>query len=258
MFRAPVSKLATVGATLAALSAASALAAGPLHRFGLLETRPALLLLMASLAGAGLAIAFGALGIRATLGLDGRRGRMRAVLAIATGVAVLAVPAPHMMASWTAPPIHDITTDPDDPPAFEALAEAREAAPNAVEHPGEEVAERQRMAYPDVEPRLYDTGDIGRDAVWAAIRDEAREQGWSIEAGNPGEGVLEAEARTPWFGFVDDVVVRLRETDEGVRVDVRSASRVGESDLGANARRITGYLEGVDAALGIRAGAGDE
>ncbi|HJR53568.1 MAG TPA: DUF1499 domain-containing protein, partial [Gemmatimonadota bacterium] len=61
-------------------------------------------------------------------------------------------------------------------------------------------------------------------------------------------GRIEATATTPWFGFKDDVVVRIRPEAGGSRVDVRSVSRVGRSDVGTNARRIEEYLEIVSAA----------
>ena len=64
----------------------------------------------------------------------------------------------------------------------------------------------------------------------------------------PAEGRLEATARTRWFGFRDDVVVRVRPDGAGSRVDVRSVSRVGRSDLGTNARRIRGFMDALRSA----------
>ncbi|MGH7421143.1 MAG: DUF1499 domain-containing protein, partial [Candidatus Rokuibacteriota bacterium] len=87
------------------------------------------------------------------------------------------------------------------------------------------------------------------DRVLARAVDVARGLGWEIVAVAPAEGRLEATDRTPWFGFRDDVVVRVRPDGAGSRVDVRSVSRVGRSDLGTNARRIRGFLEALRAQL---------
>ncbi|WP_337133744.1 DUF1499 domain-containing protein, partial [Staphylococcus aureus] len=108
----------------------------------------------------------------------------------------------------TVPPIHDITTDMDDPPAFETLAPAREAAPNAVEYPGESFASRQREAYPEIQPLVVERASPA--AVMQAAEAAAREMGWEIAGVT--DTSLEATATTRWFGFKDDVAVRLTET----------------------------------------------
>jgi uncharacterized protein (DUF1499 family) len=134
------------------------------------------------------------------------------------------------------PPIHDITTDTQDPPQFQAVAPAREAAMNQVAYPGGQTAEQQRRAYPTVEPLLLAASP---DAVFDAALALARDSGWSIAGTDPEAGRIEATAETFWYGFKDDIAIRIRATGDGqVRVDVRSASRVGISDLGVNAARI--------------------
>jgi uncharacterized protein (DUF1499 family) len=165
---------------------------------------------------------------------------LAALSAIALGAAVISVPLDHRQRATGVPPIHDISTDLDDPPAFIALRLAREAAPNRVEHPGEAAARLQRDAYPAVVPmRLTAEPEM----VFTAAEELARDLGWRIVKADPVEGRIEAVARTFWFGFRDDVVIRITETEDGrTRVDVRSASRVGRSDLGANARRIRDFL----------------
>jgi uncharacterized protein (DUF1499 family) len=77
----------------------------------------------------------------------------------------------------------------------------------------------------------------------------ARDMGWEIVDADPVEGRIEATDRTLWFGFADDVVIRLATTDSGTRLDVRSKSRIGGSDVGANARRIRRYLARLDRML---------
>jgi uncharacterized protein (DUF1499 family) len=169
-----------------------------------------------------------------------RKLALAALPGIVLAAAVVLVPLDQWRRAADAPPIHDISTDLDDPPAFAALRGAREAAPNAVDHPGEGTARMQRAAYPDLEPvRLA----AGRDAVFAAAQSVARDLGWRIAEADPAEGRIEAVDRTFWFGFRDDVVIRVTGEEDGrTRVDVRSASRVGRGDLGTNARRIRDFL----------------
>ena len=138
------------------------------------------------------------------------------------------------------PPIHDITTDTADPPAFDALREVRAGYPNPTDYPGEAVARQQREAYPDLDTlRLGEPAERGFERALEA----AREMGWEIAAVDPEDGRIEATATTFWYGFRDDVVIRVRADDGESLVDVRSVSRVGRSDAGTNARRIRSYLE---------------
>jgi uncharacterized protein (DUF1499 family) len=171
-----------------------------------------------------------------------KRGKLAlaALPAIVLGAAVMAVPLEQWRRAADVPPIHDITTDLDDPPEFVALRPAREAAPNAVDHPGEVVARQQRAAYPDLAPMRVAAEP---DAVMATAEDVAREMGWEVVDVDRGAGRLEAVDRTFWFGFSDDVVIRARAAgDGGTLLDVRSASRVGVGDVGTNARRIRDFL----------------
>jgi uncharacterized protein (DUF1499 family) len=175
------------------------------------------------------------------LALLARAGRT-ALLALAT-LALLAagavVPVSHLRAAGRVPPIHDITTDLDDPPRFVAVLPRRQGAPNPAEHAGAALAARQRAGYPDLAPARFTAPP---DRVFARAVEVARGLGWEIVAAAPVEGRLEATDRTRWFGFRDDVVVRVRPDGTGSRVDVRSVSRVGRSDLGTNARRIRVFL----------------
>ncbi len=138
------------------------------------------------------------------------------------------------------PLIHDITTDVDHPPQFVALLAARGDAPNPPEYDGPETAARQQKAYPDLKPLYLNAATT---VVFPAARRSAEAMGWQIVAAVEAEGRIEAVATTRLFRFKDDVVVRVRSEGEGSRVDVRSKSRVGKSDLGANAKRILLYLD---------------
>ena len=240
-------KAALAGGILALLAALSLMGAGPAYRAGLLSLGDAF-----SMLRYGAFIALGAAG----LGLVGlviaaftRRGlpALLGGLVILAGLVLVAVPWMQLQQARTVPPIHDITTDMQDPPAFDALATDREAAPNAVDYPGETTARQQREAYPDIQPRVI---DAPLPEVLAAAEAETRDAGWEIVAVD--DARLEATATTTWFGFKDDVVIRLTETSDGVRVDMRSASRLGSSDVGTNAARIRTFLDDLAQRLASR------
>jgi uncharacterized protein (DUF1499 family) len=171
------------------------------------------------------------------------RWRVRAwmpVTALCLGLAAAAPPALLLAQAKAAPRIHDVTTDMSDPPAFVALMETRKKAPNGFAYGGEAIATQQRQGYPDLKPLVMKVGP--RDAMQKAI-DAARALGWEVVASDAAAGRIEATDTTRWFGFKDDIVVRIRPEGEGSRVDVRSVSRVGLSDVGANATRIRKYLD---------------
>jgi uncharacterized protein (DUF1499 family) len=177
------------------------------------------------------------------------RANNTALLSIGTLVllaALAVVPVSHLRAAGHVPPIHDITTDLDDPPRFVAVLPRRQGAPNTAEHGGAALVAQQRVGYPDLGPARFTAPP---DRVFARAVDIARDLGWEIVATAPAEGRLEATDRTRWFGFRDDVVVRVRPDGVGSRVDVRSVSRVGRSDLGTNARRIRGFMAALRTAL---------
>ena len=161
-------------------------------------------------------------------------------IALILGVTAAAVPLQVRNIASSVPPIHDISTDLDDPPAFVAVLPLRADAPNPPEYAGPEVAEQQRNAYPDLTTlRLERSPEASFEAALAAV--EAL--GWEQVAAVPSEGRIEAVDTTLWYGFRDDVVIRIRADGSGSLVDVRSKSRVGVSDLGANAGRIREFLD---------------
>lgn len=136
------------------------------------------------------------------------------------------------------PRIHDISTDQTNPPLFDRLLALRPADANPLDYSAEVVA-AQREAYPNVQPLMLDIRVA--DALQRAER-VARDMGWEIVNVDPAAGRLEATDTTFWFGFVDDIVVRLTANGGGTRVDIRSVSRVGQSDIGKNAARIEAFL----------------
>jgi len=162
------------------------------------------------------------------------------LVALAYGVIAFVPPLLLLQKAKGMPPIHDISTDPFDPPAFKALMPIRQQAPNGAAYGGAEVAKQQNQAYPDIKPLVMKTPPA--ETVQKAI-DAARSLGWEIVSSDAPGGRIEATDTSMWFGFKDDVVVRvLPDPSGGSRVDVRSVSRVGKSDIGANAKRVREFL----------------
>jgi uncharacterized protein (DUF1499 family) len=186
--------------------------------------------------------------VGATLGLVAAflayRRAQRLPMSLAIGAAVLGLIAVLVPYSWqrraaSVPPIHDITTDLDNPPAFEAIVPLRADAPNSLDRPPM-LAGQQREGYPDIAPV---TVPLPPDRVFNRSLDVAQRLGWEIVAADQATGRIEATDTTRWFGFTDDVAVRITPWGSGTRVDVRSVSRVGRSDVGTNARRIRAFLD---------------
>lgn len=229
--------LAWLGIWVVTVAALFVIGAGPAHRLELADLGTTFGLLRL---GAYLALGGAVLGlITLVVASFCRRFRSALVggLVLVAAAALVVVPWQLQQRAQQVPPIHDITTDTQDPPAFVTLASAREAAPNAVEYPGEATARQQHEAYPEIQPVIL---PLPLAEAREAAEATARDQGWEVV--EVGATALEATATTPWFGFKDDVAIRLNEVEDGVRVDVRSASRVGRSDLGTNAARIRDYL----------------
>lgn len=210
------------------------LLAGPGSRMGWWSFRTGLTVLLKWAAYGGVA---GIVLAVLALSLGGRR--LVALVALVASLAAFLPPWLFKRTADTVPPIHDITTDTDNPPPFVAVLEKRAGAANPADYGGPEVAAQQRQAYPDLRPVTLP--DPPARAFERAL-DAARAQGWEIVASAPAEGRIEATDTTRWFGFKDDVVVRVKPEGAGSRVDVRSLSRVGKSDVGKNARRIRAYL----------------
>jgi len=171
-----------------------------------------------------------------------RRGMLFALVGLLAGTLAFGVQWQMRLRASEVPPIHDITTDTDNPPRFVAAAALRKGAPNGIEYAGANIASQQRQAYADIVPLAL--GLAPADA-FARCLDAARSLGWEIDAAVPEEGRIEATDTTFFFGFKDDIVVRITQTAAGSRIDVRSASRVGRSDLGTNARRVRAFLRAV-------------
>jgi len=162
------------------------------------------------------------------------------VMALVLGICVAAVPVWVRSTAESLPFIHDISTDTTNPPEFVDVRPLREDAPNPPEYAGDEVASQQAEAYPDIQ--TLETG-MDPETLLELAEDTAREQGWEIVSAVTADGRIEATDTTLWYGFKDDIVIRVRAIDDGSILDIRSKSRVGGSDLGKNAARIRDYLD---------------
>lgn len=161
-------------------------------------------------------------------------------------IIAVALPLSLMSKAKSVPPIHDISTDLINPPEFIAITALRANAPNNAEYAGEETAQQQRESYPDLTTQRYEKNfDVLFSAAQAAVND----LGWELVNADKSLGIIEATDTTDWFGFKDDVVIRIRAVDEASMMDIRSKSRVGKSDLGKNAERIHALIKHIDTAL---------
>ena len=231
--------MGVVAALLALLMLA---VAGPGYRLGLWPFRTGFTVL-----GWAAWLGLGASGVSSLGAFLARRVQPRtrvwaALSGAVLGIAVAVIPWYWQQTASRLPYIHDITTDTNDPPVFVTLLAARAGAPNSADYGGRKLAVLQKAAYPDITSKVL---DLPADQAFARVQAAAHSLGWDVAALVAAEGRLEAIDTTTWFGFKDDVVVRVRALD-GERprsqVDVRSVSRIGRSDLGANARRIRAFL----------------
>lgn len=176
-----------------------------------------------------------------------RFGSVLALSALA-GLIAAYIPLNQMQAARSVPPIHDISTDLDNPPEFVDVIPLRANAPNPPEYAGEETAEQQRVAYPDLGPVIL---KLPLDEVHEAAEHLVQRFGWELVASERDNGMarIEATDTTRWFGFKDDVVIRLQTVEEGVRLDIRSKSRLGRSDVGTNAERIRTFIDALPLVL---------
>jgi len=222
---------------LAVLCIGGAVAAGLGTRWGAWHFRTGFTILTWAAYGGLAATVLGLVAL--ILDRSSQRVVLLALVTIVLGALVTGIPWQMKQRAQQVPPIHDITTDAEDPPAFVAILPLRRDAPNPAEYGGPAVAAQQQKAYPDLRPLILDAPP--KEAFPKAL-DAARAMGWQIVDSNQEQGRIEATDTTLWFGFKDDVVVRIRPADHGSRIDVRSVSRVGKSDVGTNARRIQTYL----------------
>jgi uncharacterized protein (DUF1499 family) len=246
----PVSSLASWTRNLAVFSVVAVLVSIMIVRFGFLEMKPALATFFGALACAGLSVLVG-LAAFVAIWQNGSRGMSRILLAFLIDAVVLAYPA-YLAAQYRKlPAIHDITTDPIDPPRFDALARLRTGeGTNPAVYAGLYSAEQQRKAYPDIETVEL---DVPVQRAYEVTRELVTKRKWLVideRAPQPSRrfGRIEAVARTPIMGFREDVSIRVTPDGDGSRVDIRSASRYFESDFGSNAARVSKLIDDINTA----------
>ena len=245
----PPSQLAIWARRLAVFALVVALLAVLIERSDLLEMVPVLVTLAAALGLALLAI-LAACGSFVMLWRNGGPGFAQAVTAVFIGAALLAYPCYLGYKGYKLPPVTDVTTNSIDPPRFDVVARLRPA--NSSVYPGLATAELQKEAWPDIEPLEV---SVNPKAAFDGVMRVIAKRKWRVvdaRAPQPGrDGHIEAIARSPVMGIRDDVVVRIRATSEGAKIDVRSASRYHYADFGGNAERVLALLDDIDDAATV-------
>ncbi|MGD9885600.1 MAG: DUF1499 domain-containing protein [Reyranella sp.] len=232
----PVShRLARLAFVLACVGALVVGVAGPMHRFAGLDVDIAIGVMRYGFYIAVAGVALGVATIVPTRPGDRRRGFVAAVLAIAIGAAAAYTPLSWFQRAQQMPELNDISTDIANPPPLVVTLQLRRGAANSPAWPGTSAGVLQRSAYPDIVPVIL---AVPPAEAFKRVDEVAMAMGWDVVARAPADGRLEAVATSDWFGFRDDIVVRIRPDGAGSRVDIRSKSRSGESDLGVNAQRI--------------------
>jgi uncharacterized protein (DUF1499 family) len=178
------------------------------------------------------------------LGLRSRHGVAMAVLGLVLGAVAAYFPWRASEMRGVYPPMHDITTDAANPPSFDFAAAMRAAEQGApVAYPGTETAAMQQKFYPGIAPTTLDLPPAQAFERALAV---AQAKGWTIVKSDPAAGTIDAYDRSLWFGFTDDIAIRVAAAGPGdsnhSRVDIRSGSRQGRGDFGVNAVRVRGFL----------------
>ena len=247
--RTKISRIALLGFAVAVLAALAMMAAALGYRLGLWSFRFALLTLTDYAAYAAFAG-----GVISLIGL-GRSlpGNLPGMVVSVIGIVVGGYSCHTIYQQWvtvkSVPFIHDITTDTVNPPAFIAVVAARQAeGANPHDYAGETVARQQECGYPDLTSLLADADPA---TAYDRALEVAEDMEWEIVAADRALGRIEATDTSTWYGFKDDIVIRVLAADggPGSRVDVRSLSRVGRSDVGINAARIRTYLDALEESL---------
>ena len=238
-------RLAYAGLALAVLCVAAAMASGLGYQAGLWHFRTGFLILRTAF------FASLAAGVLSILGIVLSRGTRAPLVSGLVGL-VIALGFAYVPWQWkqtldALPYIHDISTDTDNPPQFIAAAQLRKEGDHPVAYDGPEVADQQKSAYPDLAPLVT---ALPKDKVFEAARQTIQDMGLQLTGADLAAGRLEASDTSFWYGFTDDPVVLVAETPQGTRVDVRSKSRVGRSDLGQNAKRVRAFLQRLKSQVG--------
>ena len=220
-----------------------------LHRFFDLGTPAAINLIIVCVVGLALAVLIAVVSL-IRIWFGGQTGAGNDFAAIVVGLIGLALPAYFLSHSFMLPDLTDIQTSPEDPLQYTVLLEQRPPDANPLGPQTAEQVQLQAEAYEDIGPIEVDRS---AGAVFTVVIEAVKQLGWTVvvnEApGESGVGRIEATDSSLIMGFTDDVVVRVKGDDTSAVIDIRSASRYGRSDLGANAERIRAFEEEVNTAL---------
>lgn len=220
-----------------------------LHRFSLLTTPVALNLIGVSLGGLLLAIAIAVFSL-VRIWFGGQTGAGQAFAAIIIACLGLAAPAFFLGQAALLPRLNDVATSPDEPLAFNTLLSQRPVDANPIKDPDAAQIDAQVEAYPDLGPMVLERA---APEVFSLVNEAVERRGWTIASsetpGETGIGRIEATDQSLVMGFTDDVIVQVKGDDTHAVIDVRSVSRYGLHDLGANAARIRALFEEVTTAL---------
>lgn len=239
-----VAPLARWSSRIAIFSASLVVVGIALHRLTSFPTQVAMNLFAVALGFAVLAVAVGIVAL-AQIWRRGFGGAGSAAIGILLPVAIFAGPAIYLSAYLHLPRLNDITTDVNSPPRFATLAKQRGGEANPVAYPGGRFAQLQQTAYPDLRTLVLDRSV---DETFELVEEAVRRLRWKVAATDPPTvrpakaGLLEATDQTLIVGFHDDIVVRVEGSATRSRVDVRSASRYGNYDVGQNATRVRRFL----------------
>lgn len=221
---------------------------GPLHRFGIIELGMAFTgFKFGVYVGIAALVLLALLFILQVLSKRKRVTLTSAAIVIMFSAVAIAVPLTMLNKGMSAPPIHDISTDLVNPPKFVAVAPLRIGAANPITYAGAASAEQQRQAYPELKTLYYEQP---KAELVAAVEQATKNLGWQLVDTDASKGLVEATDTTAWFGFKDDIVIRVNDEGDKRVVDIRSKSRIGASDLGKNAARIHAFTKELDKILG--------
>jgi len=210
------------------------------HRIGLWSYQTGFVFLAGGAFLAIFTVIAGVFALILTLKAGRSEGRQSLLLGLLLSGAVVLLLGLEIGSTTTAPAMHDIATDVGDPPAFDKAIALRGADANPLDYDIAANAARQQIAYPRVKPIRTDKSvDESFDRAVEVLESMRLD----IVNADRDDGVIEAVATSFWFGFKDDVVVRVRPRGAGATVDMRSVSRVGIGDLGVNAKRIEEFIE---------------
>jgi uncharacterized protein (DUF1499 family) len=244
-------RVESTSSALGALAATS-FVAGPIGiQLGLLSPWVGFLIFVFGLLVGSVGLAAGMIGVWRTRATTGRSGRGHALTGIGIGLALIGIVLVGAGPERGAPPINDITTDRDNPPPFVHAATLTANLGRNLSYPGDHFAQQQRDAYPDLHPIRIPTTS---SRAFRSAEAVAESLGWEITYSDEQTGVIEATDSSRIFRFIDDIVIRIRPALGVAVVDLRSRSRIGKGDLGANAARIRAFRAALDGSMRSDAG----